>query len=84
MIYCLHMTTAGNRVIDQAPQAHDGEERGPGLPGITVCGEPTFGVSEVASHAVALLLALHRKLVLVDRYVRDGWHAGRGVVAETR
>jgi hypothetical protein len=36
MIYCLHMTTAGNHVVDQASQAHDGEERGPGLPIVVV------------------------------------------------
>jgi D-3-phosphoglycerate dehydrogenase len=45
--------------------------------GITVYNEPTFGVAEVASHAVAMLLALHRKLVPADQYVRTGWHAGR-------
>jgi D-3-phosphoglycerate dehydrogenase len=44
--------------------------------GITVFNEPTFGVPEVASHAVAMLLTLHRKLIPADRYVRDGWHSG--------
>ncbi len=44
--------------------------------GITVFNEPTFGVQEVASHAVAMLLALQRKLVPSDRYVRDGWQGG--------
>ena len=44
--------------------------------GITVFNEPTFGVQEVASHAVAMLLALQRKLVLSDRYIRDGWRGG--------
>jgi D-3-phosphoglycerate dehydrogenase len=44
--------------------------------GLTVFNEPTYGVSEVASHAVAMLLALNRKLVPGDRHVRQGWHAG--------
>jgi D-3-phosphoglycerate dehydrogenase len=44
--------------------------------GITVFNEPTFGVQEVASHALAMLLALQRKLVPSDRYVRDGWRGG--------
>jgi D-3-phosphoglycerate dehydrogenase / 2-oxoglutarate reductase len=45
--------------------------------GITVFNEPTFGVTEVASHALAMLLALNRKLLPADRYVRDrGWSAG--------
>jgi D-3-phosphoglycerate dehydrogenase / 2-oxoglutarate reductase len=41
--------------------------------GITVFNEPTFGVPEVASHAIAMLLALHRQLVPSDHYVRTGW-----------
>jgi D-3-phosphoglycerate dehydrogenase / 2-oxoglutarate reductase len=44
--------------------------------GITVFNEPTFGVHEVASHAVAMLLTLQRRLVPSDRYVRDGWRGG--------
>jgi D-3-phosphoglycerate dehydrogenase / 2-oxoglutarate reductase len=44
--------------------------------GLTVFNEPTYGVTEVASHAVAMLLALNRKLVPADRHVRQGWHAG--------
>jgi D-3-phosphoglycerate dehydrogenase len=47
--------------------------------GLTVFNEPTFGVPEVASHAVAMLLALGRKLVPADRHVRQGWHAGSRV-----
>jgi D-3-phosphoglycerate dehydrogenase / 2-oxoglutarate reductase len=41
--------------------------------GITVFNEPTFGVVEVASHAVALLLAVQRRLWPSDRHVRAGW-----------
>ncbi len=44
--------------------------------GLTVFNEPTYGVSDVASHAVAMLLALSRKLLPADRHVRQGWHAG--------
>jgi D-3-phosphoglycerate dehydrogenase / 2-oxoglutarate reductase len=41
--------------------------------GITVLNQPTYGTREVASHAVALLLALQRRLRGVDAFVRDGW-----------
>lgn len=44
--------------------------------GLTVFNEPTYGVPEVASHAVAMLLAVNRKLVPADRHVRQGWPAG--------
>ena len=44
--------------------------------GLTVFNEPTYGVPEVASHAVAMLLALNRKLVPADRHVRQGWRTG--------
>jgi D-3-phosphoglycerate dehydrogenase / 2-oxoglutarate reductase len=50
--------------------------------GITVFNEPTFGVPEVASHAVALLLAVQRKLGPADRHVRDGWLARRKLALE--
>jgi D-3-phosphoglycerate dehydrogenase len=45
--------------------------------GISVFNEPTYGVREVATHAVAMLLALHRRLVTCDGYVRDDWSAGK-------
>jgi D-3-phosphoglycerate dehydrogenase / 2-oxoglutarate reductase len=41
--------------------------------GITVLNQPTYGTREVASHAVALLLALQRRLRGQDAFVRDGW-----------
>lgn len=41
--------------------------------GITVFNEPSYGETEVASHALAMLLALQRKLLVSDRFVRDGW-----------
>ena len=44
--------------------------------GITVFNEPTFGVLEVAAHAIAMLLAVQRKLAPSDRYVRAGWTGG--------
>jgi D-3-phosphoglycerate dehydrogenase len=44
--------------------------------GITVFNEPSYGELEVASHAIAMLLALQRKFPLADAYVRNGW---RGV-----
>lgn len=44
--------------------------------GITVFNEPTFGVPEVATHAVAMLLTLARKLLLADQFARQGWRDG--------
>jgi D-3-phosphoglycerate dehydrogenase / 2-oxoglutarate reductase len=41
--------------------------------GITVVNQPGYGTREVASHAVALLLALQRRLCGLDNYVRSGW-----------
>jgi D-3-phosphoglycerate dehydrogenase / 2-oxoglutarate reductase len=41
--------------------------------GITVLNQPTYGTREVASHAVALLLALQRRLLGLDSFVRNGW-----------
>jgi D-3-phosphoglycerate dehydrogenase len=41
--------------------------------GVTVINQPAYGVLEVASHGVAMLLAIHRKLRAADQYVRDGW-----------
>ncbi len=48
--------------------------------GITVLNQPMYGTKEVASHAVALLLALQRRLREMDIYVRDGW-SGRPALA---
>ncbi|HEX4656414.1 MAG TPA: NAD(P)-dependent oxidoreductase [Streptosporangiaceae bacterium] len=44
--------------------------------GITVFNEPTVNVHEVAGHTMAMLLALQRKLLPSDRYVRAGWRGG--------
>ena len=42
--------------------------------GIVVCNVPDYGVEEVANHAVALLFAVHRRILSYDRKVRDkGW-----------
>ncbi|HUC14164.1 MAG TPA: NAD(P)-dependent oxidoreductase, partial [Acidimicrobiales bacterium] len=48
--------------------------------GITVVNQPGYGTREVASHAVALLLALQRRLCGLDDYVRTGW-SGSPVLA---
>lgn len=40
--------------------------------GVPVCNVPDYGVEEVSDHAIALLLALARKVVLLDRRVRAG------------
>ena len=41
--------------------------------GLTVVNQPGYGSREVASHAVAMLLSLERKLSSADAYVRGGW-----------
>jgi D-3-phosphoglycerate dehydrogenase len=47
--------------------------------GITVVNQPGYGTREVASHAVALLLALQRRLCGLDDYVRRGWSGPPGL-----
>jgi D-3-phosphoglycerate dehydrogenase / 2-oxoglutarate reductase len=41
--------------------------------GITVVNQPAYGTREVASHAVAMLLALQRRICELDAFVRQGW-----------
>lgn len=41
--------------------------------GIAVVHEPTYAVNEVATHAAALLLAAHRRLLDAHRRTREGW-----------
>lgn len=41
--------------------------------GIAVVNQPGYGATEVATQAVAMLLALQRKLPYSDRFVRGGW-----------
>ena len=42
--------------------------------GIVVCNVPDYGVEEVANHAIALLFAVHRRILSYDRKVRQkGW-----------
>ncbi len=43
--------------------------------GIAVFNQPAYGAPEVATHALALLLALERRLKVADAYVRDGWQS---------
>ena len=43
--------------------------------GIWVTNGPRYAIDEVSSHAIALLLAVARKIVAADRAVREGrWH----------
>jgi len=44
--------------------------------GIAVFNQPAYGAPEVATHALALLLALERRLLPSDAYVRAGWQGG--------
>jgi D-3-phosphoglycerate dehydrogenase / 2-oxoglutarate reductase len=48
--------------------------------GLTVINQPGYGTKEVASHAVGMLLALHRRLRHQDQFVRNGW-SGRLVMS---
>lgn len=41
--------------------------------GIAVFNQPAYGAAEVATHALALLLALERRLQPADAFVRAGW-----------
>jgi len=40
--------------------------------GIAVCNVPDYGIQEVASHAVTLMMALCRKLILMNASVKQG------------
>src|SRR5512147_1502706 len=42
-----------------------------GEKGIYVCNVPDYGVDEVADHAIALMLACNRRLLIADRRLRD-------------
>jgi D-3-phosphoglycerate dehydrogenase / 2-oxoglutarate reductase len=46
--------------------------------GIVVANVPDFCLSEVADHTMALLLGTARKLILMDRYTRNGHWQARG------
>lgn len=41
--------------------------------GITVINQPAYGTIEVASHGVAMMLSLQRRLCPLDAFVRQGW-----------
>ena len=51
--------------------------------GIIVCNVPTYCTTEVADHAIALLLALARRVVALEAEVRQGtwdvYHSSRGI-----
>jgi D-3-phosphoglycerate dehydrogenase / 2-oxoglutarate reductase len=44
--------------------------------GIAVFNQPAYGAPEVASHALAMLLAVQRRLLTANAHVRAGWHGG--------
>jgi D-3-phosphoglycerate dehydrogenase len=74
--------TVSRRVIEGLPRLRFLVRYGVGVDGIDVAAAtergipvvnvPDYGTDEVASHAVALLLALARKLALLDRQTRAG------------
>jgi D-3-phosphoglycerate dehydrogenase / 2-oxoglutarate reductase len=47
--------------------------------GVAVFNQPAYGAPEVATHALALLLALERRLAAADAYVRAGWQGPLGL-----
>ncbi len=50
--------------------------------GVTVCNVPDYGAEEVADHALAMLLALLRRMPLYDRALRDGAWGAKALVAD--
>lgn len=43
--------------------------------GIYVCNVPDYGIDEVSNHAIAMMLALAKKLPVLSRVMKDGdWH----------
>ena len=42
--------------------------------GITVCHVPSYCLDEVSNHALAMILALHRRLFIADRLLREKRH----------
>jgi D-3-phosphoglycerate dehydrogenase len=41
--------------------------------GVTIISQPGYGSTEVALHAITMILTLHRRLARSDAYVRAGW-----------
>jgi D-3-phosphoglycerate dehydrogenase len=77
-----HVTALGPgvKVIGRAGVGLDSIDlRAAETAGIAVINEPAYGANEVASHAVAMILALQRNLLTADRYVRDGWSGALGL-----
>ncbi|MDH7570167.1 MAG: C-terminal binding protein, partial [Armatimonadota bacterium] len=67
------------KVIARCGVGYDNVDvRACGEAGIVVCNVPDYGVEEVAEHAMALLLAVWRKIPLQDGGVRAGmWDCHR-------
>lgn len=51
--------------------------------GVVVCNVVDYGYNEVANHAFAMLLALNRKLVALDRSMRTKWVSGPSLMPHT-
>jgi D-3-phosphoglycerate dehydrogenase len=43
--------------------------------GIIVCNVPSYCLDEVSNHALAMMLALHRRLFAADRFLRENRHS---------
>ncbi|CCN34546.1 putative D-3-phosphoglycerate dehydrogenase [Vibrio nigripulchritudo SO65] len=52
--------------------------------GIHVCNVPDYGVDEVADHAMAMILALARKLALYDKGIRNQHWSIKQIVGELK
>jgi len=73
------------RVIGRAGIGVDSLDlRSLGARGIAVVHQPDYATAEVATHAVAMLLALSRRLVDADRIARRDWPTWRQVLGPIR
>src|SRR6185295_3861520 len=72
------------RIIARVGTGYDNvDHRAAARRGIPVTNVPNFCTEEVANHTIALLLAVHRKITMMNRDVREGsWIPDRVLPAE--
>jgi D-3-phosphoglycerate dehydrogenase len=81
-----HRMPVSRRVVEAAPKLKVAVRAGVGYEnfdlaafaerGIPACNVPDYGSEEVAVHALALMLALRRRVVFFDRTLREGYWRG--------